>query len=663
MNVTQGVFKNTSIYGMTFIDKYSGIKSIITSEGYTSKFLDKANTNTSQTSTVLSDDNTYYNIVEDCSLNNCNIETGRFINCFITGNVDGSNYIKNGYFSGCTFYNYIIDDGKFIDCSIDNTNVFNNGFWDNENSDFEWTKPWTSGVWNSGTFNNPYGWYGGTFNGGTFENSFWSGGTVNGGTFIGIIFSDGLVRSADFIDGCVFEDGVFNNGTFTDSSFNGGYFNGGTMKNSNISGTSVKSVINGGIIFDCNIDGDVDINGGHIENDSIIYSINNANVYNGNFSNLNVVGGNFYNGKYKNINFYGGDIYNGFYSNITSSIFGMLSENYNMLIMENGSTALFEKNSNHLSFGLTIHNGTFRNSFFKDTNIKNGNFTNCDSKDSLFEYGVYTDGNMLDCGWNDGYWNDGSFITTVVNSGVSNSLSIIVNSALIPTTTTTTTASSITTTTTSSSTTTTSSSTTTTTTIAPFTINSVVNRITEPGYVDVSFSGVPIGTNQIIIWCSSGDVFIYNSGLPVIFSTPEMAYNSSPIQFYISTQPKGILKFKLEADIPGTFVYSNIYEYDNSAPATTTTTTTTSPIQHVTYSGPGNPTQTSSLSSCSLDAKIRPYYTNSSGVIKDNIVYNDYNLTMPCSGYAGKFLGLSKDSSKVWCQLDANGKILVAGNC
>ena len=35
MDVTQGVFKNTTIYGMTFIDKYSGIKTIITSEGYT----------------------------------------------------------------------------------------------------------------------------------------------------------------------------------------------------------------------------------------------------------------------------------------------------------------------------------------------------------------------------------------------------------------------------------------------------------------------------------------------------------------------------------------------------------------------------------------------------------------------------------------------------
>ena len=122
MNVTQGVFKNTNIYGMTFIDKYAGIKTIITSEGYNSQFLSNINTNTSQTSTIISDDTTYYNIVESCTLTNCNIETGRFINCNINGNTNKSNYIKNGYFSGCTFLNYTIDDGKFIDCILDDTN-------------------------------------------------------------------------------------------------------------------------------------------------------------------------------------------------------------------------------------------------------------------------------------------------------------------------------------------------------------------------------------------------------------------------------------------------------------------------------------------------------------------------------------------------------------
>ena len=549
MDVTQGVFKNTTIYGMTFIDKYSGIKTIITSEGYTSQFLDNINTNTSQTSTIISDDTTYYNNVEDCTLTNCNIETGRFINCNINGNTDKSNYIKNGYFSGCTFLNYTIDDGKFINCIIDDTNYFNNGFLDNENSDFKWTKPWTSGVWNSGVFDNPYGWYGGTFNGGTFQNSFWSGGTANGGTFVGITWFDGIVRYADFIDNCIFKNGVFNDGTFTNSLFNGGFFNDGVITNSDISGDISKVVINGGNIFDCNIYDNVDINDGVFSNDSDTYAIYNANVYNANMSNLDIIGGNFYNGKYNNINFYGGDLYNGFYYNITSSILSVLSEDGNKLIMEDNNYELNENTTDNLISGVTIHNGIFRNSMLSNTTIKNGNFTNCYSNNCIFDYSVYTDGNMLDCVWNDGYWNDGTFISNLINSGTSNTLSI---SVTYPPTGTTTTTTLIPTTTT-----------TTTTTIVDFIITDITYN-SSLNSLNIYFNGCPTGATTMIIYeYSTGYTSDNQSSGGII----------SPRQFSLSGIPHTGLTFILLATGSIIPMYSNSYYYDNSIPVTTTSTT------------------------------------------------------------------------------------------
>jgi len=234
--------------------------------------------------------------------------------------------------------------------------------------------------------------------------------------------------------------------------------------------------------------------------------------------------------------------------------------------MEDGSNALFEESANELLFGLTIHNGTFRNSIFEDTNIKNGNFTNCYSKNSLFEYSVYTDGNMLDCVWRDGYWNDGAFITTMINSGSSNSLAINVNATTTstttiyssPTTTTTTTYSGLTTTTT-------------TTMLGTFIINSINYSELFDNSVDIKFSGVPSGSTTIIIYCSSDGInYDFSSAGNVV----------SPRKFSLNGKPNTTLTFKLTALGGISPVDSNIYLFNN-VNTTTTTTSSYNPISSV----------------------------------------------------------------------------------
>ena len=96
MKVTQGILKWCNIYGITFDNKYSDIKTILTTEDYSSKFLSNNIGKVSQTSTISSNDNIYYNTVEECTLINCNIENGRFIKSQLIGKNVDKNYINDG---------------------------------------------------------------------------------------------------------------------------------------------------------------------------------------------------------------------------------------------------------------------------------------------------------------------------------------------------------------------------------------------------------------------------------------------------------------------------------------------------------------------------------------------------------------------------------------
>ena len=368
MEVTQGILKYCNIYGITFGDKYSDIKSIVTKNDYNSKFLLNDTGQVSQTSTILSDNSIYYNTVEDSTLINCNIENGRFIGStlYCIDSLD-EHYINDGYFRDCILQNYIINGGKFYNCTIDSSNTWNFGYWQNEDEPFG--SDWYDGVWNNGTFNG--NWYGGTFNGGLFQSpGVWYDGVANGGTFTGITWHNGLARNANFIGDCEFINGIFNDGAFINSIFYSGNFNGGIMSGSTISGGTIYN----GSISDSIVE-DGEIKGGVFSN----VQINNGDVFNIDATDILVYNGNFHSGDYLNSKFYGGNIYNGIYLNIT------------------GSTDLI------------IHNGTFRTSKFNNMVVEYGNFTNCISSGLTWLNGIYTDGEMYNSVWYNGYWNDGIF--------------------------------------------------------------------------------------------------------------------------------------------------------------------------------------------------------------------------------------------------------------
>jgi len=443
MQVTQGVLRYCQIYGITFGDKYSDIKSIVTTDNYSSKFLSNNSGQISQTSTVISNSNIYYNDVENCTLINCNIENGTFTDSILIGS-GNTNYINEGFFSGCTISGYTINGGRFFDCIIDISNIWNYGDWNNSNGMDDFTSSWYDGVWNSGPFTGE--WFGGTFNGGMFQSpGVWYDGIANGGTFSGITWYNGLARNANFVSGCTFEDGIFNDGNFIDSTFKNGNFNGGRMMNSIISGGTIYN----GVISDSVVDGSTEVRGGKFTN----VTINAGDIFSIDASYISVNGGNFYSGNYSNSLFNGGQIYNGMYFNITGA-----------------TTSLY------------IHNGTFNKSIFDTIYVENGSFTSCISSGLTWLYGIYTDGQMYNSVWYNGYWNDGLFYagdcyslqssnTVTVSTGASTTTTtaavLTTTTTGEPTTTTTTTGEPTTTTTTTtaeSTTTTTSEPTTTTTT-------------------------------------------------------------------------------------------------------------------------------------------------------------------------------------------------------
>ena len=553
MQITQGVLKNSSVYGVTFEDKYSDIKSILTSNDYNSKYLLNTDTSMSQTSTILSNKRMYYNIVEGCTGVTCNVINGKFENTVLQGASGLTNYIMDGYFSACTLTNYIIYGGKFYNCNIDSSNKWIDGVWDNVSAPPELNNAF-NGVWNSGVFSSLYGWSGGTFNGGVFQlPAEWFDGVANGGTFSGITWHNGLVRNADFIDGCEFLDGVFNNGNFTGSIFSGGIFNNGNMYNSTISGGTFYNGNFSGCIVD-----NGEIEGGNFSDDIINY----ANVYNIEAINLSIYDGNFYNGNYKNIIFSGGNIYNGFYLSCEIS-------------------------------GVTIHNGTFNNCTFNSTHVHNCNFTNCKSTDLTWMHGVYTEGEMYNSHWYDGYWNDGIFsaIGTPI-TGISNTIEIT------PITTTTTTSLVGTTTTT----TTTTPPTTTTTTTGPgkftfyarYGINMydfVRSNIRIPDFTSYMPLDGTIGESKQLSMVSNiitGDNFsIELTGTTVlpgdetfkvfIYSGP--TYSDSDL-YYCQVIPFGYANIRItNLNLPDIYIYQNVMVEinDSSSCPTTTTTTTTIP--------------------------------------------------------------------------------------
>jgi uncharacterized protein YjbI with pentapeptide repeats len=332
MKITQAVLKYCNIYGITFNDKYSNIKSIVTSDNYNSKF-----TSDSQTSTILLSDTSYYNRVEKCKLFNCNVENGHFLNSNFIGLSGVTNYINDGYFSGCTFSGYTINGGKFYNCVVHSNNVWENGYWDNANGTVDFRASWHDGVWNRGRFASDQGWTGGTFNGGTFEYpAVWYNGIANGGLFSGATWWRGLVRNATFMNS-QFNGGVFNSGRIINSAIQGGTFNGGNISGSVVTAYYNHTIFNGGSLSGGSLsDMRVEIRGANLNYINTTY----CTIYATNSIGTRLDGATIYGGIFKNCNIESGDIYNCTFSNLS------------------GTTGP--------SSSLIIHNGTFNNSYLQN---------------------------------------------------------------------------------------------------------------------------------------------------------------------------------------------------------------------------------------------------------------------------------------------------------
>ena len=96
--LTQGILKYSNVYGLTFGNKYLDIKTIKTIDNYSSKFLATNTGKLSQTSTVLTNNNVYYNdsaTFEDMLINSALVKFyGPSKTIDIITNNTGYNFVK-----------------------------------------------------------------------------------------------------------------------------------------------------------------------------------------------------------------------------------------------------------------------------------------------------------------------------------------------------------------------------------------------------------------------------------------------------------------------------------------------------------------------------------------------------------------------------------------
>ena len=365
---TQGVFKYSTISDITFDDKYSDVKTLYTTNSFSSKFTRKKST-----ATVYKTKRYWYNIIDNCRLYNCDIKNGKIDNSTLIG--ADSNYITDGEFNNCTISGYTINGGIFINCIIEANCDWNYGTWQNISGTTDFRADWIDGIWNSGNFTGKV-WSGGTFNDGTFSAATWKNGIVNAGNFYSVNWLDGLVRNANFYDS-TWATGTFNSGTFINSTWIDGYFNNGTFLGSKFSdgsiqgGTFTGSTILDGSIYKGSLT-DVTINGGEFYGsynikDSII---SDTTVHQGTIEDSSITNGNFYNGFYSNVTFIGG----------------------------------------------TIYNGQYKDCSLTDLTIKNGNFVKCFADNVPFYNGIFTEGFYENGVWYNGVWNGLDMVGTFKSS-------------------------------------------------------------------------------------------------------------------------------------------------------------------------------------------------------------------------------------------------------
>jgi uncharacterized protein YjbI with pentapeptide repeats len=377
VSFTQGIFKSCHISDVYFDDKYKTVKTLYTTNKFSSKFTSKK----SKTATVYKNKRYYYNQIDRSYLYDCDIDNGQFDNSHFYGS---GNTINDGIFDNCIISGYTINNGNFKNCVIDENCTWNYGIWSSVRGTIDFRTDWLDGVWNSGSFIDKT-WSGGTFNAGifsgtTFGDAIWIDGIVNNGNFYNTIWYNGLVRYGNFYNS-TWSGGTFNDGNFVDSIWSGGTFNNGTFEKESLfangyikGGTFTGSTISdgrvfGGTIYDCTINDAKFYSNYNIDN----CTITDAMIHSGTISNSNIMSGNYYNGVYDNVDF-------------KSPIFP--------------ATTL-------------IHNGQYTDCELNDITIRNGIFNTCVADGVNWKYGIFTDGTFKNGVWNNGIWNDSIFDSTL----------------------------------------------------------------------------------------------------------------------------------------------------------------------------------------------------------------------------------------------------------
>jgi len=194
-----------------------------------------------------------YNYFENIKFIECDFQNGYYNNCILTteGDSDVSNYsIENGYYDTSSIFKHNINGGYMKNCDLNNTCIWNNGTWNDDNDGFN-LLIWNDGIWVNGIFANKI-WYNGEFKSGTFSASTWHDGTFNGSAdryftpttpsnFYNSIWKDGIYNGGTFSQSQWFK-GIFNNGYISDSRWSDGTFNNGNLKRTEW----ITGIFNGG---------------------------------------------------------------------------------------------------------------------------------------------------------------------------------------------------------------------------------------------------------------------------------------------------------------------------------------------------------------------------------------------------------------------------------
>jgi hypothetical protein len=335
IDMVQCVMFKGEIYDVVLDDKYEAYHNSL-------KLQYIPGTNTYSKYLSLNNDNVgysyFYNLTD--TIIDCEIYGNTYYNCNITSNINL--ILDGGYFDNCEVSGYTINSGYFKDTTLDNSCIWNYGYWNNnwDNIQLPFTLTWNDGIFINGVFGTNDSntiWKNGTFLNGDWLGLVWQGGKFLNGTLIGVDYIDGdgkhvvstwnggkfVNGTINPIDQLVWYDGEVNNGNIFNTTFEKVNIDNGIFDNCYIKGGTINNgIFKAVLIYDTDVnDGDFTYFSGSTTPPVIIDSsyLSNCNIYNGNFIRNFFNKCDIYNGLYKDGYFYHPcDVYNG---NFTDSGF------------------------------------------------------------------------------------------------------------------------------------------------------------------------------------------------------------------------------------------------------------------------------------------------------------------------------------------------------